>query len=707
MIEKSRMISGKGRFNRKLIMLRRMFRLLPDGLKPSIMAWHDALRTTYRYNRSIAHMRSVASAISGRCLSGIETIEDWHRQRPVLRQQMLYMLGLEQMPSGTKVLATVTGTVSRSRYRIEKLVFESLPGFYVTANFYLPHESPSPAPCVIYLNGHWPSLDGAKVGFQDRYLWYPANGFALLVIDPIGFGEIPGVHGGMHRLNWWHWLSLGYTPAGVEVWNAMRIIDWLETQSEVDASRIGVTGISGGGVMTQYLAAIDERVAVAAPSCSTYTIGNQVAQSLIQQQCDCTFYPNVYGIDFPEVLALIAPRPLLILGGRKDPIFPPAGFREAFQRATKIYSLFQVPCGPGPRIRLIESDQAHTDPPHFLLETRRWMCRWLGVDIGAADMNAQPEPERPSILRCSERIPAFALNYHIHDVWIRRPSLAVPLDRESWDRRKESILGVLRTRVFGWFPQTGAPFRTRRIAASGSYAGDLADFGEFEFDSEPGVPVKCCLLTPKSQCGPVPVIIWIRGVSGQVSFPDIDEFFPLLHTHALAIVTPRFAERILTGNDYAKIERTASLIGRSIASLQVWDALRTVAWVTRDRSIEPSGIAVYGRGSAGIAGLYAALFDSTIGHVVLRDPPVSHIDGPALPTILRDTDIQEVAGCLVPSNLTILSQSHIDFELTKAIFNLVGADTALHSAYSITEALLDVRNRCRNEKFVDGTCSPS
>ena len=97
----------------------------------------------------------------------------------------------------------------------------------------------------------------------------------MLVLDTLEFAEVAGPHHGTHNLHMWHWLSLGYTPAGVEVWNAIRALDYLETRPEVDMKRIGLTGISGGGAMTWYTAAVDERIAAAAPSCSTFTWGSQ------------------------------------------------------------------------------------------------------------------------------------------------------------------------------------------------------------------------------------------------------------------------------------------------------------------------------------------------------------------------------------------------------------------------------------------------
>ncbi len=670
-------------------LLKHAFARLPESWQGAIKDGVDARAARRRFRAAERQLVAAAAAVSASCLSGVASRTDWERRRPGVRRQLLAALGLDPLPPRAPLVVHPAGSWERAAYRAEKFTFESLPGLHVAANFYVPKNVAGPVPCVVYLNGHWPALDGAKVGFQDRYLWYPAHGFALLVLDPLGFGEIPGLHPGTNRHNLWHWISLGYTPAGVETWNAMRALDWLQKRPEVDAARIGATGISGGGVMTQYLAALDERVAVAAPSCSTYTIGNQAAGGLVAKQCDCTFVPNAARLDFPEYLALIAPRPLLILGGRKDPLFPPAGFRAAFRRVAPLYDWCAASPGPDRRVRLVESGHGHEDPPIFLRETRRWMCRWLQRrEAPRAELDApSPAPEPPEVLRCTREIPAGARNAVIHDQWIAPPQRAVPSSAPEWARRREEILEFLRTQTFGWYPPADVAFGTRRRPGRGGYAGDFVEFGEYEFDSEPGVPVKVAWLTPRAARGAVPLVVWIKGPGESVVFPDLDEFFPLLRTHALAVLTPRFAERPLAGGDVARLERTAGLTGRSLAALWTWDVRRTVAWAVRDRKLTPTDVAVVGRGAAGLAGLYAALFEPAIAHVVLRDPPGSHFEGPALPLVLRETDVDEVAGALAPRRLTILARCPPEFPRAQAAFAWSGAPGAFGRAASLAEAL--------------------
>ena len=637
------------------------------------------------------HLRRQVFRISEVCHDEKISLEDWLNRRDTRRDQLAWMLGLEPVRLRSDLEPQSTGQLQRDRFTVEKLVIQSLPGLLVTANFYLPRQSRGPWPCVIYLNGNWPSLDGAKTGFQDRYLWYPAHGFALLVLDPLQFGEIPWIHLGTNRLSMWHWLSLGYTPAGVEVWNAMRAIDWLETRPEIDATRIGVTGISGGGVMTQYLAALDERVKVADASCSTYTIADQICKRLVQGQCDCTFFPNVFGLDFPDILGLIAPRPLLILGGRKDPIFPPSGFRGAYRRVKRTYECCPETRLDGPRVRLVESGAGHTDPPHFLEETRRWMARWLGLADRLSDSDYReltPLPSPPSVLRCVERPPARALNYGVHEAWICPSRPTMPASRRAWEERAAGLRDVLRTRVFGWVPDTPPPFAARKLIGSGGFAGTLARYEKWEIQTEAGLRVVLDLVQPSRSKQARGIVLCVRRAADQVWFPDLDELLPLLPEWVVAAVSPRLSERPLPTARYAEIERSAALLGRTLAAMWVWDVLRAAQWVREQAGNEQIPLIVYGKGDAALVGLIAGVMDEHVEQVVVSDLPTSFRMAPPLLTLWRDADVPEIAGIIAPRTLTFVPEILPAFEVTRGLFHLCGAADRLRVELSVAEAAM-------------------
>jgi dienelactone hydrolase len=243
------------------------------------------------------------------------------------------------MPAKTPLQARTTGTLDRDGYRVEKVVFQSMPGLYVTGNLYLPAKVEKQLPTVLYVCGHSPSPWGAKIDYQHHGIWLARHGYVALLVDTVEFGELSGVHHGTHDLDMRYWYSLGYTPAGPEVWNAIRAIDYLETRPEVDPKRIAVTGISGGGAISWFSAAADERIQVAAPVAATWTVDQQVQGDLLHENCDCIYFPNTFQADLPLAGALIAPRPLRIISAQKDPMFPPAGYHAVYERVRRIYEL--------------------------------------------------------------------------------------------------------------------------------------------------------------------------------------------------------------------------------------------------------------------------------------------------------------------------------------------------------------------------------
>jgi hypothetical protein len=226
------------------------------------------------------------------------------------------------------------------------------------------------------VTGHSPNAAGAKAEYQRHGIWFARNGFAAFVLDTIEFGEIPGIHHGIHDLGMYHWLSLGYGPAGVETWNAMRALDYLETRPELDLSRAGITGRSGGGAVTWFTAAVDERFKAAAPVHGSWSVGPHVAGDSVRENCDCIYFWNTYQLDLPIVGALIAPRPLRIINATRDVSFPPAGYEPVHQCLRPVYGWY----GASDKLSEYSEVTGHVDTPPYRKAANEWLNQWLRND---------------------------------------------------------------------------------------------------------------------------------------------------------------------------------------------------------------------------------------------------------------------------------------------------------------------------------------
>jgi cephalosporin-C deacetylase-like acetyl esterase len=649
----------------------------------SALAQNDA---DARRRMVVEYLKGTAASISARFLDSVDSRESWEKQRPALKRQLLYMLGLDPLPARTPLQPRITGTVQGSKYRIEKIVFQSMPGLYVTANFYVPHQASAPMPTILYVCGHSPHPLGAKADYQDRAAWFASHGFACLILDTLEFGEVAGIHHGIHDLNMWNWLSLGYTPVGTEVWNAVRALDYLETRPEVDRKRIGMTGISGGGSVTWFTSAVDERISVAAPVCSTYTFGSQAAHWVASGQCDCIYFNNTFLVDFPVVGALIAPRPLVICSGRKDGDFPPDGYHAVFQKVKKIYDLVGGSPAEDARVREIDDDVGHTDAPLFLKGVRDWMSRWLRHEIAPV----QDEEFRrltPETLAVLSKIPDDAINYKIHNRLIPTAKAREWTTLEQWQTRRRELIARLRDEVFRWFPKETVPFQTTVQKFDGGWAARYADYQDVEFTTEPGVRVRAQFLRSRSNPETAPVLIYAKRHGDSIYFLDLDELLPVLGRYSVLILNPRLTEGSVSPYEYAELERTASWIGRTVASMQVWDILRSVEWLVSERKVPASSISIYGKEDMGILAVYAGLLDERISQVILNDPPASHWTGPALLNVLRVTDIPEVLGAFAPRSIVSLTRFPDSFGYARRVYNLNEQPARLSQAGSLPEAL--------------------
>jgi cephalosporin-C deacetylase-like acetyl esterase len=644
----------------------------------------DARRHTAaeRYELFKKNLTLRAQAITNNQFSGISKRADWERRRPELRRQALSMLGLDPVPPRTPLGAKITGGFERPTYRVENLVFESMPGLYVTGNLYLP-KTPArgKTPAVLYVSGHAPSPQGAKIAYQHHGIWFARNGYVALVLDTVEFGEISGIHHGTHDLGMWYWLSLGYTPAGVEVWNAIRALDYLESRPEVDRARIGMTGRSGGGAITWFTAGVDERVAAAAPVHGTWSVGPHVADDVVRENCDCIYFWNSCRLDLPVVAALIAPRPLEIVNASKDGAFPPAGYNKVFELLRPVYDWY----GASDKLHAFEQPTGHSDLPVYRKAANEWLNRWLRQDSTPFDETGI-EPEEASLLTVLAETPRGARNEGIHRSFIRAAAPEVPKSLAQWQARRAKLVGELREHVFGAFPETKVPFDEWE-GPERVWTRFYADSYNVEFTTEDSIRVHGQLFIPRNAKSKSPALIYVKGKEDVVYGVDYDDVLSALGTHVVLVLRPRAVDYPMDNYRTANTKMSAALTGTTLESLQLWDILRAIDYLAGRVKTGLGPISIYGRREMGALALYAAALDDRVERVILENPPASHWDGPAFLNVLRYTDLAEVAGIMAPREIVSLSALPASFELTRAIHQLHPFARALRQVDSLGDAL--------------------
>ncbi len=310
------------------------------------------------------------------------------------RMRAFFVDQLGGFPERTPLEPQVVGKQHRDGYRIEKLIFESQPRHFVTAILYLPQAEP-PYPGVLVPCGH--SANGkARDLYQRAPILIAKSGMAALCYDPIDQGERHQLvgHDGkpiIHSSTMGHCLAgvgatlLGRNTATYRIWDGMRAIDYLAGRPEVDAERIGCTGISGGGTLTSYLMALDDRIVAAAPGC--YLCGfRRLLETIGPQDAEQNIHAQIaFGMDHGDYVMMRAPKPTLIMTATGD-YFDIGGAWDLFRQAKRLYERV----GFAERVDLFETAGKHGWPEPMRVAAARWMRRWLlGID------DAVTEPEFP------------------------------------------------------------------------------------------------------------------------------------------------------------------------------------------------------------------------------------------------------------------------------------------------------------------------
>ncbi|HEU0037742.1 MAG TPA: prolyl oligopeptidase family serine peptidase, partial [Verrucomicrobiae bacterium] len=400
-------------------------------------------------------LKQEAVRLDAKFLDGITNRQQWEARRPELRQQYFEMLGLWPLPERTPLQPVITGIIEREEgFRVEKLHFQSRPHLYVTGNLYLPKDAQAGAklPAVLYVCGHsGRGRDGNKTAFQQHGMWFGTHGYACLLIDTLQLGEIAGIHHGTYRENRWWWQARGYTPAAVECWNGIRAIDYLQARPEVDPDRIAVTGISGGGAATFWIAAADERVKVAVPVSGMGDLQDYVGEKVVNGHCDCMFCINTFQWPWTQIAALVAPRPMLFENSGHDTIFPMNGNDRIRARLERLYGfytnrtdrLFDVGVTPG----------GHDDKVELRLMAYRWINRFLKGEDAPVTEPELPKIEGKLLRAFPDELPADEINTRIDESFVPLAANKLPGTSEEFQSWRMQKLGEFRRLSFRCVPE--------------------------------------------------------------------------------------------------------------------------------------------------------------------------------------------------------------------------------------------------------------
>jgi dienelactone hydrolase len=635
----------------------------------TVLAADAPTRDTKRGDQMLAdYFRAETAAIANSSLAGIKTAEDWNSRRETYRTQLKEMLGLLPEPERTPLEAHTTGKVETTDYTVEKVEFQSRPGLYVTGNLYLPKRAKQPSPAVLYVCGHGNVKEdgvsyGSKVYYRHWGSWLAKNGYVALLIDTVQLGEIEGLHHGTYRENMWWWNSRGYTPAGVEAWNGIRAIDYLQSRAEVDKERIGITGRSGGGAYSWWIAALDERIKVAVPTAGITDLENHVVDGAIEGHCDCMFQVNTYRWDFPQVAALVAPRPLLIANTDKDPIFPLEGVMRVHAKVRGVYKALKAE----DKLGVLITEGPHQDTQDLQIPTLRWLNRFLKTETGTIANVATKELE-PAQLKVFKTLPTDELNTKIYETFVpAAPEAPMPLTQARWNGLRDQWMSKLRETSFRGWPAEAAPLDLKRVYSAQKQGLQL---NAYDFTSQAQVPLRLYVVQRIGLEKPDAVVVsvlddaawtkWLAGMrpgfeeelkrdAGELPPADDQTFLERQNvlrssSTVFAYLAPRGIGPTAwdqTAREQVQVRRRFALLGQTVDGMRVWDTRRAVQALRSQKGYSTLPVGLVGqREMAGVA-LYTALFEPNIAYVDLYEMPKSHREAPELLNVLKVWDLPQ------------------------------------------------------------------
>jgi len=568
-----------------------------ESIKDPLLRWLDdaAQQQLAQRERAIAEIRAVADA---------------ELRKKMVRETILDIIGGLPDYSGP-LNPRITGRLEAGSYTIDKVIFESLPGFFVTANLYRPKQS-GHFPAILVQNGH---TQEGKPEAQRLAANLALKGFVVLTFDPIGQGEreqtycrqldapAAGWSVNEHLQAGAQCILAGRSVARYFIWDALRALDYLAGRPEVDAARLGATGCSGGGALTTFIGALDPRLKAVVPA--SFINSYRVLFAGPNPDSEMSF-PGLIarGLDTADFVELAAPTPWLIQATEGD-YFTPAGARLVYEEARRWYGLY----GAEDKLRFFVGPGPHGTPLECREGLYDWMIRWLKGGEG------DPR-ELPVDLYTNQEL-LVTRTGHVKDKPGSRKLQELILE-DFRARKRQGTISELKAELRRLSIPSAGPAPAVNVLDESTGADGRRQ--RIRFESEPGVELEANLLTPLTS-GRKPAVLL---VSDDTTAPLAEK---IVKSGRVALeLTVRdspgeYDRRPFIGN--WKTNARADLIGRNLPAMRAHDIARGIDVLASRSDVQAGSIRAAARGIKGIWVLLAAAVDPRIGSIWLDRTPHS------------------------------------------------------------------------------------
>lgn len=605
----------------------------------------------------------------------ISSAEAWQERQREVKATLFDMVG--PFPERTPLNPRVVRTVEKPDYRIEHIVFESQPGFFVTSSLFLPKNLSGRTPTVLYCSGH------AIIAYRGSYVRTILNlvkkGFVVFAWDPIGQGERfqylnaagKSTVGGNNREHIYITVQAMLTGSSLArhvIWDGIRAVDYLLTRPEVDPARIGATGRSGGGFQSLYIPAFEDRIYATAPE-NHVTNSTRILQKIGPRDGEQNmFHMFARGIDHPDLLLARAPKPTLIIATAND-IFNIDGTRETFREVSVPYRALGAPGN----LVLVEDVAGH----QITAQNSETMYAFFQQHLknpGSA-RNEQVEMLTSEELRVTPPGQVYA--------WLQGEAAPDLTRREAEKlaarRNAEVVAGTLTPArlVEAAKRQTGfrPPNLSDRPVLTGSTRRDGYNIECYFVKGEGDYPVPYVLMLPENPNGRAVLYVHPKGKAAEGAKGGEMEW---LVRQGYKVLAPDLlgTGEVGPGNSNGEKEfghlenaginsRTWYLgmfIGRSILGVRAADVVKLAALLKREGATEVLAVA---RGAMGPVLLHAAAFSEDISRIALIDSLSSyhsaattllyapHFIETFVPGVLRRYDLPSLATAIAPRRLIL------------------------------------------------------